>query len=602
MSQPTAKASSTMTLDLSRRAGGDDDDPGYLMVIDSTSSRRIDLPLDGSLVVGRSPEADVRVDARGASRLHARVNVSNGEVQIADLNSHNGTLVNGDRLKGSRALRSGDVVVVGDTIVTLWREPCAVGLSAVDLGRLRQRLGEELERAGDYARPLAVLVVSLGSIPGRVMVEARAAAALRLIDVFAWNGDAELIAVLPELGGEAARAAALELLEALEPVASEARGGLAAYPADGCDADTLLCGAHAAAAVAGAGAIALAAETSLEHSVGSSRIVVADPAMIRMFELIRRLAGSDLSVLVLGETGAGKENAAAALHHWSARARKPFVTLNCAAIPESLVESELFGYEKGAFSDAKAPKPGLIERADGGTLFLDELGELPLAVQAKLLRVLEARRLTRLGDVRERDVNIRVVAATNRDLEAESAAGRFRQDLLFRLSAGVVRLPPLRHRPREIPILARLFLAQACARAERPALQLSDAALRVLLAYPFPGNVRELKNAMEYASVTAETDAIEPRDLPERVTERTSAPPPAPGSAAPPVSGSAALPRFRPLAEEVKDLERQRIQEALDAAGGVQTRAADLIGVPIRTFSSKLKQYGIGSRKAKSQP
>ncbi|WP_437827078.1 sigma 54-interacting transcriptional regulator [Sorangium sp. So ce1153] len=591
-----------MTLDLSRRLGGDDDDPGYLMVIDSTSSRRINLPRDGSLVVGRSPEADVRVDARGASRLHARVVVSNGEVQIADLNSHNGTLVNGDRLKGSRALRSGDVVVVGDTIVTLWREPCAIGLSSVDLGQLRQRLVEELQRAGDYARPLAVLVVPLGSIPGRVLVEARAAAALRLIDIFAWNGDAELVAVLPELGGEAARAAALELLEALEPVTSEARGGLAAYPADGCDADTLLSGARAAAATAGAGAVALAAETCLEHSVGSSRIVVADPAMIRMFELIRRLAGSDLSVLVLGETGAGKENAAAALHHWSARAQRPFITLNCAAIPESLVESELFGYEKGAFSDAKAPKPGLLERADGGTLFLDEVGELPLAVQAKLLRVLEARRLTRLGDVRERDVNIRVVAATNRDLEAESAAGRFRQDLLFRLSAGVVRLPPLRHRPREIPILARLFLAQACARAERPALQLSDAALRALLAYPFPGNVRELKNAMEYASVTAEADAIEPRDLPERVTERTSAPPPVPGSAAPPISGSAALPRFRPLAEEVKDLERQRIQEALDATGGVQTRAADLIGMPIRTFSSKLKQHGIASHKPKSQP
>ncbi|KYF90483.1 Fis family transcriptional regulator [Sorangium cellulosum] len=599
MSQPTAKASSTMTLDLTGQVGDDHDVVRYLLVIDSASSRRLDLPRDGILAVGRSPEADIRIDARGVSRLHARVIVSNGEVQIADLNSHNGTLVNGDRLAGSRVLCSGDVVVVGDTILTLWREPHAVSLSAVELGRLRQRLGEELQRASDYARPLAVLVVSLGSIPGRTVVEARAAAALRLIDVFAWNGDAELVAVLPELGGEAARAAALDLFEALAPVASNVRGGLAAYPADGCDADTLVCAARAATAIAGAGAVALAAESAVEHCVGSSRIVVADPAMIRLFELIRRLAASDLSVLILGETGAGKENAAAALHHWSARARKPFVTLNCAAIPESLVESELFGYEKGAFSDARAPKPGLLERADGGTLFLDEVGELPLAVQAKLLRAIEARRFTRLGDVRERDVDFRIVAATNRDLEAESAACRFRQDLLFRLSAGVVRLPPLRHRPRELPILARLFLDQACARAGRPPLQLSDAALRALVAYPFPGNVRELKNAMEYASVTAETDAVEPRDLPERVTERTSALPPSSGAAAPP---SAALPRFRPLAEEVKDLERQRIQEALDATGGVQTRAADLIGMPIRTFFSKLKQYGIASRRAKSQP
>ncbi|WP_437837348.1 sigma 54-interacting transcriptional regulator [Sorangium sp. So ce1153] len=587
-----------MTLDFPGQAGGDGV-ARYLLVIDSASSRRVDLPRDGSLIVGRSPEVDIRIDARGVSRQHARVIVTNGEVQIVDLDSHNGTLVNGHRLAGSRVLYPGEVVTVGDTILTLWREPQAVSPSAVDLGRFHQRLGEELERANDYARPLAVLAVALGSLPRRSIVEAAAAAALRRMDVFAWNGAAELVAILPELGGEAARAAALELVGALAPVASEVRGGLAAYPSDGCDADTLLCGARAAAAVAGAGAIALVAETAIEHIIGSSRVVLADPAMIRLFELIRRLAGKEMSVLILGETGAGKENAAAALHHWSPRARRPFVTLNCAAIPESLVESELFGHEKGAFSDAKAPKPGLLERADGGTLFLDEVGELPLSVQAKLLRALDTRRFRRLGDLRERDVDIRVVAATNRDLEAECAARRFRQDLLFRLNAYAVQLPPLRHRPREIPILARLFLDQACARDRRPALQLSDAALRTLLAYPFPGNVRDLKNAMDHASVNAETNSVEPQDLPGRMTGRPSAPPPSSGSAAPP---TAAPQQFRDLAEEIKDLERQRIQEALDATGGVQARAADLLGMPIRTFSSKLKQYSIVPRKVRSQP
>ncbi|WP_437511045.1 sigma 54-interacting transcriptional regulator [Sorangium sp. So ce1099] len=618
-----------MTLDFPGQAGGDGV-ARYLLVIDNASSRRIDLPRDGTLAVGRSPEADIRIDARGVSRQHARVIIANGEVRIVDLDSHNGTLVNGQRLAGSRVLCPGEVVTVGDTILTLWREPQAVSPSAVDMGRFNQRLGEELERANDYARPLAVLAVALGSLPRRAIVEAEAAAAaaLRRMDVFAWNSAGELVAILPELGGEAARAAALELVEALAPVASEVRGGLAAYPSDGCDADTLLCGARAAAAVAGAGAIALVAETAIEHIIGSSRVVLADPAMIRLFELIRRLAGKELSVLVLGETGAGKENAAAALHHWSPRARRPFVTLNCAAIPESLVESELFGHEKGAFSDAKAPKPGLLERADGGTLFLDEVGELPLSVQAKLLRALDTRRFRRLGDLRERDVDIRVVAATNRDLEGEYAAGRFRQDLLFRLNAYVVQLPPLRHRPREIPILARLFLDQACARDRRPALQLSDAALRTLLAYPFPGNVRDLKNAMDHASVNAETNSVEPQDLPGRMTGRASAPPPSSGSAAqtnsvepqdlpeqvtqrplapPPISGSAAPPtaapqQVRPLSEEIKDLERQRIQEALDATGGVQAHAADLLGMPIRTFSSKLKQYSIVPRKVRSQP
>jgi two-component system, NtrC family, response regulator AtoC len=602
--QPSGKLpDATATLDLHPQVEDCSDIPLYLLVIDSASSRRIDLPRDGSLIVGRSPEADIRVEAQGASRLHARIIVSGGEVQIADLNSHNGTLINGDRLAGSRALCSGDVVMVGDTILTLWREPRAIGLSAVEMGRLHRRLGEEIERAADYARSLAVLVVSLGSVPSRARVEATVAATLRRIDIFGWNGDAELVAILPELGGEAARASAIELLEALAPVAPAARGGLALYPADGCDADLLLCAARAGAAGAGAasaGALVLAADTAVRYTVGSAGIVVADPAMLRLFELIRRLAGSDLTVLVLGETGAGKENAAAALHHWSARAQRPFITLNCAAIPESLVESELFGHEKGAFSDAKTAKPGLLERANGGTVFLDEVGELPLSAQAKLLRVLEARRITRLGDVREREVDLRVVAATNRDLDAESAAGRFREDLLFRLSAAVVQLPPLRHRPREIPILARLFLEQACARAGRPTLQLSDATLRTLLAYRFPGNVRELKNAMEYASVTAEAHAVEPRDLPARVTGRMSGPPPIAEAAAPP---DAELPRFRPLAEEIKDLERARIQEALEATGGVQTRAAELIGMPIRTFSSKLKQLGIVvPRDAKNRP
>jgi DNA-binding NtrC family response regulator len=335
----------------------------------------------------------------------------------------------------------------------------------------------------------------------------------------------------------------------------------------------------------------LAAETAVRHVIGERTIVVADPAMIRLFDLVRRLAASDLAVLVLGETGAGKENAAAALHFWSARESRPLVTLNCAAMPEALVESELFGHEKGAFSDARAAKPGLLERADGGTVFLDEVGELPLGVQAKLLRALEAKRITRLGDVRERAVDFRVVAATNRDLEAEVAAGRFRRDLSFRLGAAVVELPALRDRPREVSILARVFLAEACARAGRPPLELSEAALVRLGAYAFPGNVRELKNAMDYAAATADGAVVEPWSLPDRIAGRPD--PPSAGASAPP-SGPR---RFRPVAEELRELERTRMVEALEETGGVQTHAAELIGMPIRTFAFKLKQYGISAKR-----
>jgi DNA-binding NtrC family response regulator len=573
----------------------------YILVIDDSSARRLALPRDGVLVLGRAPDADVRIDTAAASRRHARLILAEGEAQIVDLDSHNGTLVNGERVEGSRTLASGDVVAVGDTTLVLRSEPRRRPCEAVGYGALRLRLEEELERAADYRRPLALAVLSLGAARERAALARRATGALRLMDVVGWDGAAQLMAVLPELGGEAAQAAALAVLAAVAPLAPGARGGVATYPGDGCDAETLLSGARAAAAMAGEGEVATAAETAVRHVVGDCAVVVADPAMIRVFDLIRRLAASALPVLVLGETGVGKENAAAAVHHWSARAGQPLITLNCAAVPEALVESELFGHEKGAFSDARAAKPGLLERASGGTVFLDEVGELPLGAQAKLLRALEAKRITRLGDVREREVDFRIVAATNRDLEADVAAGRFRADLLFRLGAAVVELPPLRHRPREISILARVFLAEACARGGRAPLDLSEAALAALFAYAFPGNVRELKNAMDYAAVTEEGAVVEPWSLPDRIAGRASSAPAA-GAAASSTSVTPAARRFRPVAEELREIERARMAEALEATGGVQTRAAELIGMPIRTFAFKLKQYGLSAREAKRRP
>jgi two-component system, NtrC family, response regulator AtoC len=605
MTRPVVPTSDTQTIGPDELPGTAPATSASILVIHGLSSRRYALPRDGVMVIGRAPESDIRIDVAAISRRHAKIIVTGGEAHIADLGSHNGTLLNGERVEGSRALASGDAVTMGEALLVLRGEARPVGRAVLDLGRLRARLEEEIERARDYVRPLAVAAFCLGGARASA-VAAEAAAALRLMDVLGGDTASQLIAVLPELGGEAARAAARELLLALAPHAPEVRCGLAAYPDDGGDADTLLAGARAAAAIAAPEAITLAAETAVRHSIGESRVVVADPVMLRMFDLIRRLAGSELPVLILGETGAGKENAAAALHHWSARASGPLVTLNCAALPESLVESELFGHQKGAFSDARADKPGLLERASFGTVFLDEIGELPLGAQAKLLRALEARRITRLGDVREREIDIRVVAATNRDLEAECRAGRFRQDLLFRLSAAVVELPPLRHRPREVPILARLFLAEAAARGPRPELPLSDGALAALCAYAFPGNVRELKNAMDYALATAEGPAIEAWNLPARISGRSTSLPPTAGEDLPtPIEataeGSLAPLRrlFRPLAEEVRELECARMQEALEAAGFVQRRAAELIGMPIRTFSFKLKQYGIATRESK---
>ena len=313
--------------------------------------------------------------------------------------------------------------------------------------------------------------------------------------------------------------------------------------------------------------------------------------MVRLYELVRRLAASTLSVVVTGETGAGKEHVAHAVHHFSSRRAGPFVTLNCAALPEGLLESELFGHERGAFTGAVAAKPGLLEVARGGTVFLDEVGELPAAAQAKLLRAVETRRVTRVGGLAEHEVDFRLVAATHRDLDAEVAAGRFRRDLLFRLGQAVVVIPPLRDRPRELALLARRFLEAACEAAGRAPMLLSTSALHKLARYPWPGNVRELKNVMEVAAATIPEAALEPWHLPDRITGARGEPPAPPAAAAATVDPA---PRtFLPLADELRDLERRRMGEALVATRGNRTRAAELLQMPLRTFLLRIKQHGL---------
>jgi transcriptional regulator with GAF, ATPase, and Fis domain len=310
-------------------------------------------------------------------------------------------------------------------------------------------------------------------------------------------------------------------------------------------------------------------------------------------------------VLVCGETGAGKELAARAVHQWSARKARPLVAFNCAALTETLVESELFGHEKGAFSGAVAAKPGLLEAASGSTVFLDEIGEMSPTTQAKLLRVLETKRVIRVGDVREREIDIRLVAATNRNLAEEVRAGRFRQDLFFRLGAATLWLPPLRDRKRELAILAQTFLADACKQANRAPMTISDDAMQCLATYEWPGNVRELKNVMDYVAAAFTEPALQAWHLSrslsgpagEEEEEATHAPKRARTST--PVSipilpmDTTTPTKFRPIEDEIKDLERRRMIEALAAAGGNQTRAADLIAMPLRTFQAKLRFYDI---------
>jgi len=480
----------------------------------------------------------------------------------------------------SHALASGDVATVGDVVLVVkFAQPQAPARSAYGEVGWRRRLVEELERAVTYRRPLAVIALGI-EVP-----VAQLAPALRLIDVVGQSDDKLPLLLLPEADREQAHAIALRVLEA----APRAPLGLAVCPDDACDADTILMAARAAARRAKPSTIAVPVDDVTRIELGSRRVLVADPAMVRVFALLERLASSQLPVLITGETGVGKENAAYAVHHWSKRTG-PFVAVNCAAIgPESLVESELFGHDKGAFTGATSAKAGLFESAAGGTVFLDEVGELPLAIQAKLLRALETQKITRLGEQRERAIDVRLVAATNRTLEVEVAEGRFRQDLYFRLGGATVILPPLRDRKAEIPLLAHEFLRDAAARAHRGAMTITPATMQILLTHSWTGNVRELRNTMEYVVAAAPDEVVEPSDLPERLGGATA---PAPATAQVPIVDT--RPRdapFRNIYEEIRDLEKQRMVEALAAAGGVKTKAAQLIEMPIRTFTLKLKQF-----------
>ena len=353
--------------------------------------------------------------------------------------------------------------------------------------------------------------------------------------------------------------------------------GIALYPNDGRTPEALI--TRACAAVRGA-------ESS---EARPEKVIVEDPNMRDLYRVAQRIARGSLSVLLLGETGVGKELFAEMVHRSSKRRDEPFVRLNCAALSETLLESELFGHEKGAFTGAVDKKPGLLEVADGGTVMLDELGEMPLVLQAKLLRVIEQRQVLRVGGLKPRDVDVRFVSATNRDLEKEVDAGRFRADLFYRLNGVSIVIPPLRERVLEIEPLATLFIAKASREMDLDTVPvISKRALQLLEEYAWPGNIRELRNMMERAVLLCTGSRIEGEHLP--LDKLTTTWGPAKSSAtSPAVLAHGAPPDMKP-----RDIEkRKRIIEALDRSHGNQTKAAELLGVSRRTLSTWLDKYKI---------
>ncbi|MBL9015371.1 MAG: sigma 54-interacting transcriptional regulator [Myxococcales bacterium] len=525
-----------------------------------------------SLVVGRTAPSDVEIPDLGLSRQHARFTWDDQGIWVEDLKSTNGTKKNGEPVTRAR-IAPGDEIAVGPVMVSVHI------VSSIDEelrgfdghDRFVAALADEITRARTFERPLTLMLVrSAGAKDSHVgRWASRLRSRLRPVDRVGLYGPAAVLVSLPETSAEAAQPLVAALAGGEPPLICRT----VTFPTDGSSVDELIAELRAARR----------APRDTRDTGESSAVLAKNAAMKQVMATVKRVAGSTIAVLINGETGTGKEVIARAIHEAGPRKQQPLRSINCAAIPGQLIESVLFGHEKGAYTGADVSARGLFEQADGGTVLLDEIGELAPAAQAALLRVLETKKVTRVGGDRELEVDVRVIAATHRDLEAMVEAGRFRQDLLYRLNSITLQIPPLRERVDEIRPLAERFLKDACKQAGTPGKTLDDDALAALERYAWPGNVRELKNVIERAVVLAEGATITPAELTEKIRGAPKAP------AVP--SGELQMPSdYR---EHLRKYEADLILRALHKHGGNQTEAAKALGLPLRTLVHKIQTYGI---------
>ncbi len=582
----------------------------YLLFFSQASARLIPLPQKDSLFIAQEPEGKISINFRASGTVLAEIQCDGDDILFKTLTNIETILINHEAAQKLQALASGDVISIGDSHLVLNLCPRRAAIPAMlGLSQILDRLRQEIERCKRYQCPFSVLVLRLSDLKGtsRNEIYQLFRRAVRSIDIVGMGGLNEFIVVFPETT-DAAEVPSYRLLKTIDSYAINIRGGLARCPSDGQEPDDLIASARNAALEAKSGELKRSSEINDTLSIGDLTIVAVDPKMKRVFGLISDLAASDLPVLITGETGVGKEVLVTALHAWSPRRDAPLVSINCAAVPETLLESELFGHERGAFSGAVQAKPGLLESAAGGVVFLDEISESSARVQAELLRVLDTKRVRRLGAILERTIDVRIVAATNRYLPDLVHAGEFREDLYYRIHGASLQVPPLRDRLLDLPALARHFLRRSCEGAGRKNMTLSEDSLATFQRYHWPGNIRQLKHLIENIVATVHVDVVLPRHLPDEIRNETvlwrSRHAEAPANQTSFPSNAAARPagrKFQKISDELRALERQRMLEALEKTGGVQVRAAELIGMPLRTFVTKMKQYGLMSDEIKKR-
>lgn len=541
------------------------------------------LPDTGEIQIGRAPNSDVHIDDPSVSFRHATLHLG-PPIEIEDLGSTNGTNLRGLWVEpqSREPLALGETFEVGAVTALVQRRSLPARPRRIwEHDYFEGRVEEECERAKRKNTIFALISVACDPAVEET-VQTALMTVLRPTDPIGHYGRGEYEILAVELLPGQVESIVSRYRAALKSRSVEAKFGYACYGVDGRTSDALLSQAR----------------RGLRGSAGTTGSTLADVDIGRMKDmrrLLERVAPSNISVLILGETGVGKEVMAEEIHRRSLRAKGPFVRLNCAALSESLLESELFGHERGAFTGAVKAKQGLLESANGGSILLDEIGELPMSMQVKLLRVIEERRVRRVGALEANPIDVRLLSATNRDLEQESARNVFRQDLYFRLNGVSLIIPPLRERVGEIEGLTLTILQKVCLAERRAKVPtVSPQAMATLKRYGWPGNIRELRNVLERAVLLSDRGVIGVEHLPIVKMNATL-------SAAEPLSAARPI-RATPTPAPSSRSERtpaqpgtqlERIRDALDRCGGSQKNAAEMLGVSRRTLINWLTKYDL---------